>query len=474
MMHTGNRHASTLRICHGEFPPHPHFIEMTKQNHGTSRSAKTFLYIGIFSGMLLAFLKFLQYTVGNPPFSISIAVGFAASMMAAASILASRKTKVNLVLLLFLVICAASIIVARPLPSFQSWERLILLSVSLMAISPLLTSPAFNATRNMAWWAMMMMSRVTVGASFIIYLILLLGVEEFPSGHTLYPFYGSTIEYMILSPIAAMVALDSLWRAIKTPGKTASLSWLAGTVISCLICALTGSRITLAGLAIGIVVIAWFSRKELKQRLARHAAAVMICLAVAVSAAFIARNHIFHMVIFKMELAESNGSVTSSRDGKWADRIQEFKDEPILGIGYAAQKYYRSQFDDPQRYGKPGPIEPGSSWLSVIAQTGALGGLCMLAFICCVILTAMRNLRDPALRTENTLFFAILSMTMVNGIAEGWLLFAGGGVFMPFWFSCGMIAGKSPNRLMELMPKKRFNLSMELANGHATQTNEKS
>lgn len=463
-----------FRFATGLRPLHPHFIEMTTQSHATLKPAKTFLYIGIFSGMLLAFLKFLQYTVGNPPFSISIAVGFVASMMAAASILACRKVKVNWVLLLFLVICAASIIVARPLPSFQSWERLILLSVSLMAISPLLTSPAFNATRNMAWWAMMMLSRVTVGASFIIYLILLLGVEEFPSGHTLYPFYGSTIEYMILSPIAAMVALDSLWRAINIPGKTASLSWLVATVVSCLICALTGSRITLAGLATGIVVIIWFTRKELKQRLAGHAAVVILCLAVSVGAAFVARNHIFHMVFFKMELAESNGSLTASRDGKWADRIQEFKDEPLLGIGFAAQKYYRSQFDDPERYGKPGPIEPGSSWLSVIAQTGVFGGLCMLAFLCCVILTARRNLREPSLRKETTLFLAILSMTMVNGIAEGWLLFAGGGVFMPFWFSCGMIAGKAPNRLLTLMPQKRFSISMELAGGHSTQTDEKS
>ena len=117
----------------------------------------------------------------------------------------------------------------------------------------------------------------------------------------------------------------------------------------------------------------------------------------------------------KQETQEETG--VTSRDLLWAQRMAEFNSSPIYGVGFAVQGT-----DEDQTVGRG---ESGSSWLSILAQTGVIGFVIAL-ILWCKSFTRLRHIRYDS---ENVLAYALFLFFTVHSILEGYM-FQGG------WYMC--------------------------------------
>lgn len=134
-----------------------------------------------------------------------------------------------------------------------------------------------------------------------------------------------------------------------------------------------------------------------------------------------------------MSSAERHNSLTSSRDAKWDARINEFLDNPVFGIGFATQTHYTPD-DDEAWIKTTGNIEPGSSWLALLAMTGIIGFI-LIAIINYRILHTLYLYRAKPI---DILLFTLIIFFILHGIIEGWIIFAGGYIFYLYWLLLGM------------------------------------
>lgn len=118
--------------------------------------------------------------------------------------------------------------------------------------------------------------------------------------------------------------------------------------------------------------------------------------------------------------AQQQETGVTSRDKLWEQRIAEFKSSPIIGVGFAVHGV-----DEENR--QIGRDESGSSWLAVLAQTGAVGFMIVLA-IWYTVFTRPKYIKYDY---ENILVYALFVFFTLHTIFEGYM-FQGG------WYMCAI------------------------------------
>lgn len=128
----------------------------------------------------------------------------------------------------------------------------------------------------------------------------------------------------------------------------------------------------------------------------------------------------------EMRKSESEGAF-DSRDDKWNNRFKEFKENPIIGIGFCAVD--NKNTGDYTEYGS---VEPGSSHFAVLSMTGILGIIPYLL----ILFAAYKSVRKggDGIATMRMCLFLIF---MTHALFEGYVLFAGGFMSMMFWLVIG-------------------------------------
>lgn len=122
--------------------------------------------------------------------------------------------------------------------------------------------------------------------------------------------------------------------------------------------------------------------------------------------------------------AENRGEA-SSRDMSWGLRIDEFKESPIWGVGFATgyvSKGWRTS----------GTLETGSGWLAILAQTGLIGALFFFVFIKRAALTVDEIKENGGLLI---LFSCIFIYLAAHSVFEGYIYTAGYCPCMFFWLT---------------------------------------
>ena len=123
--------------------------------------------------------------------------------------------------------------------------------------------------------------------------------------------------------------------------------------------------------------------------------------------------------------------IENTRADLWQSRIEEFKSSPVFGIGVAMGTGSGSAIEANGSI----RVEPGSSYLAVLAMTGALGtvaffsamGLLLYGFITVQSKTPL----DKDILSAAGIFLA------VHGVAEGWILGFGSPLCFLFWLWLG-------------------------------------
>jgi len=358
-----------------------------------------------------------------------------------------REIGINIPLCGFIVAAAISIAVNHPSPEFKAPQRLAAFIIALCALSPLVTGSAFAKMRLQMWRIMMWCLRIIVVCSCVRFVYLL--ATHMPStGHDIASefvgFPGITNLGMELSPISAIVTLDSVWLLtdkITHKFRRIALWCLAFAAALLTVCA--GSRIAIAGLCVSMPLILYARRRYL----ILHWKGCLTTLATLVLTISIGWSILGTAVEYKNSYGiKKGGTVIHSRTERWHYRIEEFKDSPAFGVGFDVIPHDSAEFNNPASSDFKTPWESGSSWLSVLSMTGLCGTLFMAAFIVQLFMRLKRSVC-----TDRILLCALFIFLLINGIAEGWLTYAGGLMFMVFWLLAGITVAseKRPNNLIQ-------------------------
>ncbi len=338
--------------------------------------------------------------------------------------------------LLSLVVYYGLTLVIHPEPELRlRTSRFTAFTIGMLTFSPLLTSHWLRLAKvwigKTAFWLLATM----VGISFVIWIYCIAtGREMSDTTFFYYGFKGVFDKGMTLSPIAGLISVISLYKSLTATNPKYAAYWTVASFISVTTCVAAGSRIATAAMIAAITIELILMRESLKKRLSHTRSKIMAV--VAILSLFALSPMAFQVIIHKNSIGNNHNSLIYSRQEIWTTRCQEISSSPLSGIGYA------NEFPRPSWKNEPGKLtylEPGSSWLSLLSYGGIIGAVLFCWFIY-TITTKIYRIRHSQLAI---LVISLLTFFLVNGIAEGWLMFAGAIMFPLFWLSCSIPFNKS-------------------------------
>ena len=339
--------------------------------------------------------------------------------------------RLNIWMLLLVYASVISILWGNPPSVFQAWEHLWLFVLVVSVISPLIQSKTFISLRLMAFrWLLFFSVGIAVGSFFCYFLgINYMNPEKYSIVSNAVGWFGGlTVNSMILGPISAIATTYLIWLyftrrdSLQTFQKIYILIFLFCSFCSVL---MTASRGAFLAMLVGMasIVYALFKGTHFKILNMVLPIIIMTFLLYPIYRPF-ADN-----LIKKQQSNIEIGGTFASREGKWNNRIDEFKESPLFGVGFAA--FNPKNHTD---YNK-NSIEPGSSWLAIFSMTGLLGGGTVLALLLCCYRFLYKNIELH----KYALYIALLNVFVIHMSTEGYIFAGGSFLFFYFWLLIGSI-----------------------------------
>ena len=373
---------------------------------------------------LVAFIAVNQILWFTPGFSMGY---YAIMLLTGAIFFMQGRIQSKLSFWLLNGVCAFSILF-NDIPDFyHPWLRLTTFIIITSALSPFFHSPVMNATRLVMFEALMIFfSAITTLSMFLR-----------PIGFVKYQhnrfFCGLTAHSMQLGAISALSLLYYTYLLFRFPPqklwqKTAAFA-IAG--LSAMACMSSGSRAAFLGGGVAFfsfIAILFFRHSSKTRRM-------IIGLAVVAALSLPLWENSFAVITYK-----NHGDITnldlSTRQHHWENLLESFMESPAFGKGFSyIEEERQAQFvDDSTRAGQ---IETGNSWLTVLAMTGAFGGLCVAVILLQAALSLLRILRRDRLR--GAFLISVFIFFLLHMCAEGYVFSAGGLMFFSFWLFLGMV-----------------------------------
>ena len=339
-------------------------------------------------------------------------------------------------------VCALSIAVMRPHKAFHSWPQWGAFTAMLMAIGPLITSPKLHTLRSHMWRALIWGLRVIT----VVYCIgFILGETAFTQmqPHWL-NFMLMHSKKMTVSALAGIVAIEAFLQTLKASRTLPTSFYALFTTVATMLCIFTGSRIASMGVILAFTLMTFVEWRNNKQ----NTAVIITITSITICALALFPDILLCSISTKIEIAQARGDFFFSRTSLWHDRWHEFTDYPLLGIGFHAFSHAESIWTPEGWTPQMGALEPGSSWLTILSQTGLLG---FATFTCWITNWSkqplanvkkkyvLRTSKLPSIHTSpNILWIYIAIYCLINGITEGWLTYSGSVMFMVFWLSTSL------------------------------------
>lgn len=335
--------------------------------------------------------------------------------------------RIDVPLAVYLCVCVLSVAVCRPNPAFMAVPKLALFVLMLAAIGPLISSEGLCEMRKRLWRLLLWGLRIIVVLSFIVYVTAAI-VDVHSRLYDFIPYAdrdGITNERIMLSAISALVAVDALWKATLAGATDRRRRlWLIALAAAAFLTLMqAASRMALIGCVAAMLYVAVaHGRYILAHRKALFIAVAGTTFILIVGAAFFSEG-----ILLKLSWDFEAGSLFRSRSALWTDRLGEFLDNPVLGLGFHAFDRCTLPTVDPNWTPDRGPLEPGSSWLTLLSQTGLVG------FASFAVWLAAWFRRQ--IRAGHGYTIAIAILLLINGVSEGWLTYTGGIIFLCFWLN---------------------------------------
>ncbi len=369
------------------------------------------------------------------------------------------KASFSATLILFVSLLALSNVQNDPAPHFQSWERLAFFIMMLALFSPLIDNTILKTLRQSLWSWFITIIKILMIVEFIIYIPWI--IENYANNKGYLGFFGHHMLHAIISAIASTIFL---WELVA--GKCANrILGIVLLLISTVVLAASGSRCAVLGFMVAAIPLLWSLRKNRRIFLTACTTAFFLTAAI-----IVIPNPMTKTLRYKFGLGDKHNSLTFSRDKLWEARWNEFSENPFLGEGFCVDTHFSERFDKPDKEGNY-ISEPGSAWLSLLANGGILSFGIFVWFNVSLLRKLFRRLHndsstsypssDRPLPTshfklrglprallrlqsfqcsqEPLLYLSLWLLLIIHGFFEGWILYAGSLTFVFYWLLTSQI-----------------------------------
>lgn len=313
------------------------------------------------------------------------------------------------------------------------------LAVVIGLFSPLIRSKRGREIREKLW------NNLCWSAVAVVLLSLFWKATSLPTPvlYTKAGFPGITSHAMLFGPIAGIAAIFLLSKALVEKNY-----WIMTLGILCYLAVfLSLSRCAIAAATVGVLVVFMISMKKRRKYTAIRLLLPFV-FALALLAAYLPEDKI--PIGFGTTNVIAAKGLGNSRAKLWEVRMEEFKSNPVLGVGIGLSG--ASTFVRGDERGFAGSVEPGSGYLVMLSMTGLTGAV----FLVFAILVELKSLRkywqsiNPLRQYELT---GIGTFLFVHAGAEGWIYSPGGIMCLYFWLWLGMV-GDSHNSARYYLKKR--------------------
>lgn len=351
--------------------------------------------------------------------------------------LMQKGVKTSHYIIVFLVICALSLIMNDTLPVFNAWGRLAVYVLVLFVVSPMLSNSSVGEKRTKL---LVYVMDVCIILSVLSFFCFFLGINLFVRlGEQLEigvgSFSGLMNHSMVLGPISGLSSVVLLSYCLCEKNKRLRIFYILALFCCLGSCLLASSRIAVAAVIVGSVFVLYL---RFRSNLTRFSIVLLLIVGIAGITFPIWGGLTDFLVEKQQDNIELGGSALYSRENKINARIAEFKSSPVVGIGFATVNPQLDKVDFTN-----GRIEPGTSWLAVLSMTGLLGFFVFL-LIC---FSAIKK----AMLVQNMFFSCALGGMFVFYLAhlaaEGYIMAPRSFLNMLFWLVIGAIHAQSSNKI---------------------------
>lgn len=303
---------------------------------------------------------------------------------------------------------------------FRTYFRIMAFLAIVLMVGPFVINQRLIKYRRLLLIRSLIFIRWIIVGSFVVWLIMpsfVLGTKGFQ---------GLANHSMLIGPLGGISLLYGLYRFYLAETTTMRCKEIGHIVISFLVILLAGSRAALGGMILGVIV--FYVRKY------RHYTARLIKIGVAFLLSLVATFSLWwpytERLRSKMELSENTGNLTSSREGLWQDRINEFYAYPFFGVGFAS---YNLDYVSDTTYAinmKTGTVEPGSGWLFLLSSMGLIG---LLSFSVPVGYLFFIIYKNDSLGVNGSLICSLLVLLSAHMFFEGYIVSSGAYLCFFLW-----------------------------------------
>jgi len=346
-------------------------------------------------------------------------------------VLAKKPVKVNFLVFLFIIAAITSLLVNDVPPLFSANERLLIFVLISSVAGPLLNSPNIFLFRNQIFCVI---NRILILLSALSFVTYLLGIA-FPWSGT-----GASSGFfnhsLMLGPLAAVSLLILVYIKIDFMKLRMDIKYkkYINLLILLVFLALlvSSSRSSILGFGAGLLFLIYKINQNKFGKLISAIFKIVLIMLISSPIWFSYTEGIRQ----KMEYSDSQGGLASSRNAHWDARLYEFNSSPLFGIGFAT-----ADIKSPLAIGineQTGGLEPGSSWIAILAMTGVFG------FVVIVLLFVYLFVflwRDKNNLSKSGILGALLLFFGLHMGAEGYFLAAGSFLFFYIWLLLGVILG---------------------------------
>lgn len=368
--------------------------------------------------MVLAALPFLRVIKFLPELPTSIYYGLVI-LIGITQYVKYGINDISRVTICFFIFCFISLLLNDVDPKYRAFERLIGLLCISLAVGPLIYNDYADVLRKDCLRCVCIFCILVCVASLGLYFIAP-GLTYTLRGNL---YGGITVHSMTLSPIGAIGTLYSIQYLIKNIDNLdfkIKLLW-GGIVIICLInCIMAGSRSALISCVLAVITWLWFFFKDNKKFFFKYL--ISIITIISLSAPLWIKYT--ETIQKKIEYSESQGSMLSSRQGRWEARIDEIKHNPISGCGFSTIEGIASE---------KGTVEPGNGWLFIWSSAGLIS----FVLFCFIYYKAAVNAVN--ISSNNGFFiFSLLVFFAFHLMAEGYSISSGNPFCFMLWLTLGI------------------------------------
>lgn len=307
-----------------------------------------------------------------------------------------------------------------------SITRTVLWMLIFAVVGPLFSSQKINIFRNYLWQHS---NYVIIAISVLSFFWNSLGLPLYGKGMA-----GVTVHCMLLGAIAGIASVLSFNNMLALTSRS-FLSW-GVFVASALSCLISGSRSAVAAAVMGMAIVTLIKFRGVARFMSYAMILTVMSLNWLTAGDGSGGTDLFgadsDLNPYVTELREK-GNI-NSRETLWDNRIKEFGDNPIIGVGIGVDTFAFAGGMSGTRV-----IEPGSSYLAVLSMTGLLGSLSLILLLFSLGGQVVRSTRYID-HNEIVKVASLGAFWAMHAIAEGWI-FAGGSILcLFFWIWVGRVA----------------------------------